>query len=111
MSALSTLDVVDPARSVLGADVSSHLAISSLVAPPPILLHPAQPISSAQLKALQRRSSLHPSNPNYRSLVSEAHSANGFPISSWRWLRVGREWWSILRRELWKETTVGGFEP
>ncbi|KAL7412484.1 hypothetical protein BDY24DRAFT_107164 [Mrakia frigida] len=82
----------------------------ALILPPPLLLNPHQPLTERQIANLQARSPLNPANPNYMSLVGERRSANGYPISSWRWLKVSREWWSILRAELWRDCVVGGYE-
>jgi hypothetical protein len=67
------------------------------------MLDPFAPISASQLAALRARSPLHPNNPHYRSIVGEHRSANGYPTSSWRWLTVSKEWWAVLRRELWRD--------
>lgn len=61
------------------------------------------PITPSQIAALQARSPLHPSNPHYLSIVGEVRSANGYPLSAWRWLEVSKEWWAVLRRELWRD--------
>ncbi|CDZ96187.1 hypothetical protein [Phaffia rhodozyma] len=68
-------------------------------------------VTPQQYAALEKRSPLNRSNPNYRSVMNEYRSANGYPLSSWRWLRVCREWWALLRRELWKRCTIDGWNP
>lgn len=80
-----------------------------LILPPPIVLNPHQPLTHAQFAALQARSPLNPASPHYRSIVGERRSANGFPVSSWRWLGVSREWWAVLRSEIWRDCVVGGW--
>lgn len=51
---------------------------------------------------------LHPSNPHYRSIVGEEQSANGYPLSCWRWMYLNREWRDVLRRKLWTSCTFVG---
>lgn len=82
-----------------------------LILPPPVLLDPFAPISQSQLASLQSRSPLHPYNPNYMSIRGEIRSANGYPLSSWRWLAINKEWWAILRRELWRDLVLAGTRP
>ena len=82
----------------------------SLILPPPLIINPHQPLTEEQFATLQARSPLNPANPNYMSLVGERRAANGYPVSSWRWLKVSREWWSIIRAELWRDCVVGGYD-
>lgn len=45
------------------------------------------------------------------SIRGEIRSANGYPLSSWRWLVINKEWWAILRRELWRDLVLAGTRP
>lgn len=83
----------------------------SLILPPQVILNPYIRPTASQIAAIQSRSPLNPNNPNYLSLNGEIVNANGYPISSWRWLKVCREWWSILRPMLWRDLVVAGYAP
>jgi hypothetical protein len=84
---------------------------SRLILPPPVLLNPYVRPTATELAAIQSRSPLNPNNPNYLSLNGEIIHANGYPITSWRWLRLCREWWAILRPRLWRDLNVSGYSP
>ncbi len=57
---------------------------------------------------IQKRNPLHPENENYRSIVGDRISANGYPISSWRWRTVCSEWNEILTDALWEDCELSG---
>ncbi|KAI9639876.1 uncharacterized protein MKK02DRAFT_40205 [Dioszegia hungarica] len=68
------------------------------------------PLGSRYLE-LQRQIPLHAGQKNYRSIYGDTVSANGYPISSWRWSGVCREWRDELRAGLWKDLEVVGHRP
>ncbi|KDQ51882.1 hypothetical protein JAAARDRAFT_62240 [Jaapia argillacea MUCL 33604] len=70
----------------------------SLVRPDHPFLNPAHPLYA------------HPMNPYQPSYVfpSGEQCINGYPSSSWRWTLVSREWWAVLRSQLWHNTVLRG---
>jgi hypothetical protein len=93
----------------------SFASYCSLILPPIVLSGPMQPfgphIVSVRQEDLEKYNPLNPDNPNYRSIVGEMVQANGYPLSSWRWTGLNREWRNILRGELWRRCVVGGRDP
>jgi hypothetical protein len=87
------------------------LTLLSLILPNVYFRDPSQPLSENKYKELQRRHPLHPDSENYRSIVGDRISANGYPISSWRWMSVCSEWSEILVGALWKDLDVAGYRP
>lgn len=60
---------------------------------------------------MQKRNPLHPDSENYHSIVGDRISANGYPISSWRWMGICSEWNETLKEVLWENCEIQGFRP
>ena len=82
--------------------------ISRLILPPMDFVPAFQPLGPTLQDAadLHRNNPLNPENPHYRSIVGETRSANGYPLSSWKWMKLGTEWRDYLRRKLWTKCSI-----
>lgn len=84
---------------------------TSLILPTPYFFDPTQPLTVDQIKEIQRRHFLHPESKHYRSHVGDRQSANGYPISTWRWTNVNSEWREVVQPGLWRDLEVLGYRP
>lgn len=66
---------------------------------------------AARMMDLQRQVPLSIHNENYRNISGDRVSANGYPISSWRWQTISSEWREVLRERLWVDLDVVAFRP
>jgi hypothetical protein len=82
-----------------------------LILPDHIISNPADPHFVQEMRELERIHPLNPNSTNYRSIVGDRVSANGYPISSWRWQLVNSEWREILQKPLWNHLEVKGYQP
>ncbi|KAK4688322.1 hypothetical protein P7C73_g1803, partial [Tremellales sp. Uapishka_1] len=83
----------------------------SLILPAPYFFDPSVPMTEAQFQEIQNRNPLRQGSENYRSIVGDRISANGYPISSWRWLKVCSEWRDVLKSRLWENCDMAGYKP
>ncbi len=72
------------------------------------LRRPFQPPSLRSLQEEVLHNPLNPDNPHYRSVIGEERSANGYPISSWKWQTLSAEWRGSLRKRLWRRCMISG---
>lgn len=66
---------------------------------------------AARMYEIQRQIPLNSSSDNFRSIYGDRVSANGYPISSWRWQYVASEWRDVLKGKMWRDVEVIGFRP
>ena len=88
-----------------------QLITYSLILPDHVITNPMDPHYAREMRELERMNPLNPDSDHYRSIIGDRVSANGYPISSWRWQLICREWRELLEGPLWTHLEVKGYKP
>lgn len=77
----------------------------------PYYFDPIMPPTVEQMRELNENNPLNPKSKHYRSIVGDRVSANGYPISTWRWSALSTEWRDVMRPVLWQKLELLGLRP
>lgn len=71
-------------------------------------LHFGEALTPERMRRIANQHPLNPESENHMSTALDRYSANGYPLSSWRWMTVSAEWSVFTREVLWRELELVG---